>query len=78
MNMDKLIIKYEGDATDILKEPEERLAVYLLDREIEVTYIHNMVEDNVNTILFYGYEAVDGLIDKILDKRRKNNIYQFL
>lgn len=76
MKMDKLIINYEGNASSIVDAPNELLAKYLWDADIEVTHIHNDEENK--TILFYGYEMVNGLIAKILDKRRKNNLYEFL
>ena len=76
--MDKLIIKCNGNVNKVLETPDELLADYLWDKDIEVTYIHNIFEDGANTILFYGYEGVDGLIHKILDKRRSNNLYNFL
>lgn len=76
--MDKLLIRCKGNANEVLKVPEESLAKYLWDNDIEVTHIHNTVENGVNTILFYGYEGVEGLIKKVLNKKRKDNLYDFL
>jgi hypothetical protein len=78
MMMDKLVIKCNGNVNKVLDRPDELLADYLWNKDIEVTYIHNIINDGVNTILFYGYEGVDGLINEALDKRKSNNLYKFL
>lgn len=77
-SMNKLTIKCKGETRVILDRPDERLADYLWGQDIEVTNIFNNKCDEQNVITFFGFEMVDGLMKKILDKRKKDNIYNFL
>ena len=72
--MDTITIKCKGNIEKVLNKPNETLMTFLWDQDFEVTN----VKTNDNIIVVYGFETYDGLIKKLLDKRRKESIYCFM
>lgn len=76
--MDKLVIVCSGKVEETFNEYGKAFD-FLWDQDIESTwsYIANGDKD-LSTVTIYGFEPVEGVIDRFLDKRKKNNFIKQL
>lgn len=57
----------------------EKAFDFLWDEDIESTWSYIINDDKgLSTVTIYGFELVDGVIDRFLDNRRKNSFAKLL
>lgn len=76
--MDKIVIVCSGKVNEAFNEYGKAFD-FLWNEDIESTWSYIVNKDeNVSIVTIYGFEPVDGVIKKFLDKRRKDNFIKQL
>lgn len=74
MDMDKLTIMCNGNVEEAFNETNGKFFDYLWGNEFECTWsCMEKVDQGVNKVMIFGYEPVDGMVQKFLDTRRRDN-----
>lgn len=76
--MDKIVIVCSGKVNEAFNEYGKAFD-FLWNEDIESTWSYIVNKDeNVSIVTIYGFEPVEGVIKKFLDKRRKDNFIKQL
>lgn len=76
--MDKIVIVCSGKVNEAFNEYGKAFD-FLWNEDIESTWSYIVNKDeNVSIVTIYGFEPVEGTINRFLDKRRKNNFIKQL
>lgn len=79
MDMDKLVIVCNGKVKEAFNLQDGKAFDFLWDEDIESTWSYTTEDDKgLSIVTIYGFEPVDGAIDKLLDNRRKKNLTKLL
>ncbi len=77
--MDKLVIVCNGKVKEAFNEQDGKAFDFLWDEDIESTWSYISEDDRgLNTVTIYGFEPLDGTINRFLDNRRKNSFSKLL
>lgn len=77
--MDKLVIVCNGNVKEAFDKQDGKAFDFLWDEDIESTWSYISEDENgLSTVTIYGFEPLDGTIDRFLDNRKKNSFSKLL